>query len=133
MTGSVVTSAVDVAPAWAALAGCVAMLVPRLRRRDVDPGRLLGEMNLGFAVFVLALAVVVDGVTRHGLGATLSHLMPHGTSLLGLIEAAFVAALLANVLNNLPATLLLFGLLATPPILLAATICLWLAVHVVGV
>lgn len=39
----VVTSAVDVAPAWAALAGCIALLVPRLR--EVRPLRLVTEAS----------------------------------------------------------------------------------------
>src|SRR5581483_4012274 len=64
----VVTSSLHVAPAWAALAGCVALLVPRVARRDVQPTALLAEASPGFCLFVLGLAVVVDGVTRHGLG-----------------------------------------------------------------
>jgi arsenical pump membrane protein len=111
----VITSSINVAPAWAALAGCVALLVPRLRRRDVRLPRLVAEASPGFCAFVLALAVVVDGVTRHGLGTLLSHLVPNGTSLVALLALAGLAALLANLLNNLPATLALLPIVAGQP------------------
>jgi arsenical pump membrane protein len=66
-------------------------------------------------VFVLALAVVVDGVTRHGLENALVHLLPSNTSFLALLGLAAVAAVLANVVNNLPATLALVPIVATNP------------------
>jgi arsenical pump membrane protein len=103
----VITSSVHVAPAWAALAGCLALLAPRVRRRDVRVQRLLSEASPGYCAFVLALAVVVDGVTRHGLGHLLDQLTPSGTSFAALLGVAFLAALLANLVNNLPATLAL--------------------------
>jgi arsenical pump membrane protein len=111
----VITSSVDVSPAFAALAGCAALLVPRLRRRDIGPVQLVREASPGFCVFVLALAVIVDGVTRHGLAHALQHLVPHGTSYLALLALAGLAALLANVVNNLPATLALIPIVAGNP------------------
>jgi arsenical pump membrane protein len=111
----VLASSLHVSPAWAALAGCVALLVPRLRRRDVHVVRLIGEAGPGFCAFVLALAVVVDGVTRHGLGSALRHVIPSGTSFLALLGLAAVAGLLANLLNNLPATLALVPIVAASP------------------
>lgn len=111
----VVASSVDVAPAWAALLGCAALLVPRVWHRDVRPLTLAGEASPGFCLFVLALAVVVDGVTRHGLGDALRHFVPSSTSFLALLGLAAVAAVLANVVNNLPATLALVPIVAANP------------------
>ena len=122
VAGFVVTSSVDVNPAWAALGGCLLLLVPRFRTRDVDPRRLIGEASPGFCVFVLALAVIVEGVTEHGLGSALHHLVPDGTGLLALLGAAFLAALLANLVNNLPATLALIPLVAGQPTLVLAVL-----------
>lgn len=115
VAGFVLTSSVHIAPAWAAAAGCVALLVPRVVRRDVSPRRVLLEANPGFCLFVLALAVTVDGVTRHGLRAALGHALPSGTSLLALLAVAALAAALANLVNNLPATLALLPLVAAQP------------------
>jgi arsenical pump membrane protein len=116
-----------VAPAWAALAGCVALLVPRVRRRDVRISRLIGEAGPGFCAFVLALAVVVDGVTRHGLRNGLQHLIPSGTSFVALLALAALAALLANLVNNLPATLALVPIVAASP---AAVLAVLLGVNI---
>jgi arsenical pump membrane protein len=118
----VLTSSLDVAPAWAALAGCLLLLVPRLRRRDVRLPTLLAETSPGFCLFVLALAVVVAGVTRHGLGHALTHVLPDGTGLGALLLTVLVAAGLANLVNNLPATLALIPLAAGRPALVLAVL-----------
>ncbi|WP_375498531.1 SLC13 family permease [uncultured Jatrophihabitans sp.] len=109
----VATSSIDVAPAWAALAGCVALLVPRWR--TIRPLPLVWAASPGFCAFVLALAVVVDGVTRHGLSNALEHLVPSSTSWLALLGLAAVAAVLANLVNNLPATLALIPIVSGNP------------------
>jgi arsenical pump membrane protein len=118
----VVASAIHVAPAWAALTGCVALLVPRARRRTVGLRALVVAASPGFCVFVLALAVIVDAVTRHGLGTRIADVMPSGTTLAALLGTAFVAALLANVVNNLPATLALLPAVAAHPALVLAVL-----------
>jgi arsenical pump membrane protein len=123
----VLTSSVHVAPAWAAVAGCLALLIPRIRRRDVRVPHLIAEASPGFCAFVLALAVVVDGVTRHGLGAVLRRVTPSGASFLALLALAAVAALLANLLNNLPATLALVPIVAASP---AAVLAVLLGVNI---
>jgi len=123
----VITSTLHIAPAWAALGGCVVLLVPRARRRDLHPLRLVAEASPGFCLFVLALAVIVDGVTRHGLGGELGHLVPSGTALPGLLLLALLAAVLANLVNNLPATLALVPLVAGSP---AAVLALLIGVNV---
>lgn len=116
----VAASYLDIAPAWAALLGCVAMVLPRLRRRAVSLRSVFLETSPGFCLFVLSLAVVVDGVTRHGLADALRHLIPSGTGFLPLLGLAALAAALANLVNNLPATLALVPLVAGSPALVLA-------------
>ncbi len=122
VAGFVITSSVDVNPAWAALGGCLLLLLPRLRHREVRPRQLLAEANPGFCLFVLALAVIVLGVTRHGLGHVLRTITPTGTGLLALLAAAFLAAAVANLVNNLPATLALVPIVAGQPALVLAVL-----------
>ena len=109
----VLTSSIDVAPAWAALAGCLALLAPRWRQ--VRPAPIVRAASLGFCAFVLALALIVDGVRRHGLTDVLMHLVPSSGSWLALLGLAAVAAVLANVVNNLPATLALIPIVSGNP------------------
>ena len=123
----VITSAVHIAPAWAAVAGCCVLLVPRVVRRDVSAVRLLSEASPGFCAFVLALAVVVDAVTTHGLGKVLTNLIPSGEAFPSLLALTALAAVLANVLNNLPATLALVPLVAGHP---AAVLAVLIGVNV---
>jgi arsenical pump membrane protein len=84
--------------------------------------RLLRETSPGFCVFVLTLAVVVDGVTRHGLGRALRSLVPSTASLGTLLITALLAAGLANLVNNLPATLALVPIVAGNPAVLLAVL-----------
>jgi arsenical pump membrane protein len=63
-----------------------------------------------FLLFVLALGIVVKAVVSNGLGNALAPLLPGGTSLPALLAIAAVAAMLANVCNNLPAVLVLLPL-----------------------
>jgi arsenical pump membrane protein len=122
VAGFVMTSSVHVAPAWAALGGCVLLIGPRLHRKDLSVPRLVSKASPGFCLFVLALAVIVEAVTRHGLGTALTHLVPSGTGLAALLLATFVAAGLANLVNNLPATLALVPLVAGTPALVLAVL-----------
>jgi arsenical pump membrane protein len=122
VAGFVITSSLDVSPAWAAVGGCALLLAPRARHRDVHVRTLFAEASPGFCIFVLALAVVVDAVTRHGLGSALHHLVPSGVGLAAMLGAAFLAAVVANVLNNLPATLALVPLVTGQPALVLAVL-----------
>ncbi|MGO4753930.1 ArsB/NhaD family transporter, partial [Streptomyces sp. 2MCAF27] len=65
-----------------------------------------------FCLFVLALGVVVQAVLAGGLGAGLTQLLPGGAGLPALLAIAGVAAVLANLVNNLPATLALLPIAA---------------------
>jgi arsenical pump membrane protein len=78
----------------------------------VTPVALVRAADLPFLLFVLGLGVVVRAVTDHGLGSALAPLLPGGTSLPALLATAAVAAVLANVCNNLPAVLVLLPLAA---------------------
>jgi arsenical pump membrane protein len=94
------------------------------RRRRTTVGDLVDAASPLFCLFVLALSVVVAAVVDHGLGALLGAILPHGAGLLALLTIAGIAAVLANLINNLPAILALLPLLASagPGPILAAVI-----------
>jgi arsenical pump membrane protein len=102
----------------------LALAVPALHGRRVRPGDLGRALALPFLVFVAALGVVVRAVSDAGLGPLVGRLVPSGGSLWSLLAVAMVAAMLANLVNNLPATLLLLPAAAAagPATVLAALI-----------
>ncbi|MFG2749931.1 SLC13 family permease [Streptomyces xanthophaeus] len=112
LAGFVLTSAFGVDPAWAAFAGAAVLTVRALARRRTTPRAVLGAAAVPFLAFVLALGVVVRAVVDNGLGAALGRLIPDGTGLPELLAVAALAAVLANVINNLPAVLVLLPLTA---------------------
>jgi arsenical pump membrane protein len=112
LAGFAVTSLFDVAPAWAALAGSVVLGVRGLIRKTTTVPRIAHSVNVWFLAFVLCLGVVVTAVTKHGLDDAVGHVLPHGSSLLALLGIATAAALLSNVVNNLPAVLVLLPLVS---------------------
>ncbi|WP_338700823.1 SLC13 family permease [Streptomyces sp. Q6] len=112
LAGFVVTSFAGIEPLWAALAGALVLGARALARRHSTPRELVGAANLPFCVFVLALGVVVKAVVDNGLGDALGHVLPDGSSLPALLAVAGVAALLANLINNLPAVLALLPVVA---------------------
>ncbi|WP_329460100.1 SLC13 family permease [Streptomyces sp. NBC_01497] len=65
-----------------------------------------------FCLFVLALGVVVKAVVDNGLGSGIGAILPGGSSLGALLAVAGIAAVLANVINNLPAVLALLPVVA---------------------
>jgi arsenical pump membrane protein len=112
LIGFAVTSLLGVSPAWAALAGAVVLAVRALARRDTTVARIAAAVDVGFLAFVLCLGVVVDAVMLHGLDATMRDVLPTGTGLLALLGIAALAAVLSNVVNNLPAVLVLLPLVS---------------------
>lgn len=112
LVGFAVTSLLDVAPAWAALAGAVVLGVRGLIRRRSSVAGIAAAANVPFLAFVLCLGVVVTAVMKHGLDDAMRHLLPTGTTLPALLGIAVAAALLSNVVNNLPAVLVLLPLVA---------------------
>ena len=107
VAGFAVTSLLDVSPVWPAVGGVLVLGTRRLITRHSRPTTLLRAADLPFALFVLGLAVVVEAVLRNGAGAWLGAALPDGTGLLPLLAVAAIAAVVANLLNNLPATLAL--------------------------
>ncbi|OBC04498.1 arsenic transporter [Mycobacterium sp. 852013-50091_SCH5140682] len=112
LAGFVVTSLFDLSPAWAALAGALVLGVRSLAQRRSTVGGIVRAINVPFLAFVLCLGVVVDAVVHNGLGDVMRGLLPVGDSLPALLGFAVAAAILANLVNNLPAVLVLLPLVA---------------------
>jgi arsenical pump membrane protein len=112
LAGFAGASAAGVNPAWAAFAGAAVLAVRALVRRRVGPVALVRAADVPFLLFVLGLGIVVKAVVNNGLGTALAPLLPGGTSLPALAATAGLAAVLANVCNNLPAVLVLLPLAA---------------------
>jgi arsenical pump membrane protein len=106
-------------PAWVAGAGAIALAV---RQKGVTVRSVLAAADPAFCLFVLALGVVVLGVSRSGFGTLIREIAPQHADLLGLLAMAALAAVLANLLNNLPATLMLLPLAAGDPGLVLAVL-----------
>lgn len=119
-----VSSLAHVEPVWPAAGGAAVLAARRLVRRETTPGRVLVETNPPFCVFVLALGVVVRGVAAHGLGDLVDRALPNAAGLPDLLLTATIAAVLANLVNNLPAVLLLLPAAAAigPGLVLAALV-----------
>ncbi len=107
LAGFVAASLLHIEAAWVALAGALVMLVRAVRVKQVTVRDLPGFINLGFLAFVLCLGIVVTAVVEGGLGAAIGRIVPSGGSLVSLLLWAGLAALLANLVNNLPAVLVL--------------------------
>jgi arsenical pump membrane protein len=60
-----------------------------------------------FLVFVLGLGVIVVAASDNGLATAVRVVLPGGTSLPDLLGIAAVSAVLANLVNNLPAILII--------------------------
>ncbi|WP_327350846.1 arsenic transporter [Streptomyces sp. NBC_01304] len=112
LVGFGVASALGIDPAWAAAAGALVMAARALARRHITPARIVKAASLPFLAFVLALGIVVRAVIDNGLGDALGRVVPDGASLPALLGTAAVAAVLANLINNLPAVLALTPLAA---------------------
>ena len=101
-----------VAPAWVAVCGAAVLAVRSLSRRHTSVAEIARSVNLSFLVFVLALGIVVQAVMLNGMDRAMSGVLPSGAGLPALLAIAALAAVLANVVNNLPATLVLLPLVA---------------------
>jgi arsenical pump membrane protein len=117
-----VGSLVHIAPSAIAAGGAVVLGTAALVRRRTTPAVLVRAASPGFIVFVGALGVVVTAATRHGLAHAVGNALPAGSGFGSLLGVALVATLLANAVNNLPATLVLLSALpagAAAPLLAA--------------
>lgn len=112
LAGFVVASTLGVEPAWVAAAGALVLAGRALVRRRATPLAVVKAASPAFLAFVLALGVVVRAVVDNGLADALGHVVPTGSGLPALLGIAALAAVLANLINNLPAVLVLLPLSA---------------------
>jgi arsenical pump membrane protein len=122
LVGFAVTSVFGLSPAWAALTGAVVLGVRALARRETTIAKIVVAADVPFLAFVLCLGVVVDALMLHGLDASMRDVLPSGDALPALLGVAAVAAVLSNVVNNLPAVLVLLPLVSGPAAVLAVLI-----------
>ena len=108
LAGFGVSSLIGLAPVWVALAGAVAMLA----RRPPAPREVVLAAEPAFLAFVLGLGVIVRAASDRGLASFVGHLAARRRGLPALLAVAAVAALLANLVNNLPAMLVLLPVAA---------------------
>jgi arsenical pump membrane protein len=99
LAGFIAAGPLGLDAAWPAAAGALAMIA--------FEGTSPRAIDLPLLGFVLGLGLIVRSVAGHGLGDVVDDLLPDGAGLLALLGAAALAALLANLLNNLPALLVL--------------------------
>ncbi|MGN6169562.1 MAG: SLC13 family permease [Solirubrobacteraceae bacterium] len=102
------SSLIGLAPVWFAAAGALVLVA---HERTSVPA-VVRSAEPTFLVFVLALGMVVRAAGDHGLSSFVDSLVPHGTALPKLLAIAGIAAVVANLLNNLPATLILLPVAA---------------------
>jgi arsenical pump membrane protein len=110
LVGFAIASVIGINPAWVAAVGAAVLGARALVQRRTSLVHIGQSASVPFLVFVLALAVVVRAVVDNGLDTGLGRILPGGQSLLALLGVAVVAAVLANVISNLPAALVLIPL-----------------------
>ena len=107
LVGFLASSPLGIQPLWIAAAGAAVITVPALVRRTTTPWGVLRALQLPFLVFVLGLGIIVAAASDHGLATAVRTVLPDGGSLPDLLGIAAVSAVLANLVNNLPAILIL--------------------------
>lgn len=120
LAGFLVVSMLGVEPFWAALAGVGVITAKRMltgvsgRRPRVQELKDLGSAaNAWFLVFVVSLSVIVAAVVDNGVASVMRRIIPDGRGLGSLILITVIAAVLANLVNNLPAVLVMLPLVAS--------------------
>jgi arsenical pump membrane protein len=113
LVGFLVSSSMGIDPLWIAAASAAVITLPALVRRKVSPYALARAVEPAFLVFVLGLGVIVTAASDNGLAAVVRTVLPQGGSLPDLLRIAGVSAVLANLVNNLPAILILAPVLAS--------------------
>ncbi len=120
LAGFALSSVLGIQPVWVAAAGAIAITVPALARRAMSPVALVRAAEPSFLIFVLGLGVIVQAASVNGLSTGVRAVLPAGGSLPDLLLIAALSAILANLVNNLPATLMLVPVAAvagTGPVL----------------
>ncbi|MFZ0386026.1 MAG: SLC13 family permease [Solirubrobacteraceae bacterium] len=112
LAGFALSSLVGIQPVWFAAAGAVAITLPALIGKTATPVALVRAAEPGFLIFVLGLGVIVQSASVNGLDTAVRAVVPTGGSLADLLAIAALSAIFANVVNNLPATLMLIPVAA---------------------
>jgi arsenical pump membrane protein len=112
LAGFALSSLFGIEEVWVAVAGAVAITAPALLRRTAGPVGVVRSAEPGLLLFVLALGVIVGTASDNGLEAAARRLLPSGADLLDLLVVAAACAVLANLVNNLPAILIALPALA---------------------
>jgi arsenical pump membrane protein len=107
LLGFALSSVLSIQPVWIAVAGAVAINLAAVAGGRSTPVTLVRACEPGFLIFVLGLGVIVAAASTHGLSTAVRDVLPAGASLGDLLLIAAVSAVLANLVNNLPATLIL--------------------------
>jgi arsenical pump membrane protein len=114
LVGLAATGPLGVPPYAVAAAGAVVLAGYGLATRQQTARAVAGSTDPWFLLFVLGLGLVVKALVLAGADGLVRALLPHGTSLLALLGVAGVAAVAANLLNNIPAVLLLLPVASGP-------------------
>ncbi|MFT8394489.1 arsenic transporter [Propionibacterium sp.] len=131
LAGFVVVSMLGVEPFWAALGGVGVITAKRMligvsgrQPRVQELKDLGGAANAWFLLFVMSLSVIVAAVVDNGVASAMRRIIPDGRGLGSLILITVIAAVLANLVNNLPAVLVMLPLVASsgPTVVLAVLI-----------
>lgn len=122
LVGFAALSPLGVEPFWVSGVAAVGLVVWARVRGLLRVSDAVHAAHPSFAVFVLALGIVVAGLSTGPLGDAVAAVLPDTTSYAALLLIAAVATVLANLLTNLSATLLLVPLLGPlgAPAVLAA-------------
>ncbi len=112
LAGFVAASFLHIEVVWVAAVGALVLAVRALRVGQVRAREVAVSLNVPFLAFVISLGIVVKAVVDNGLADLMGHIVPSGDSLAALLAWAGLAAVLANLVNNLPAVLILLPLAA---------------------
>jgi arsenical pump membrane protein len=112
LLGFAALSPAGVEPAWVSAAAAVVLVGWARRRRITTWTDAAHAAHPSFALFVLALGVVVAGLADGFLGDAAQALLPDDSSYGSLLLVALIATVAAALFTNLSATLLLLPLLA---------------------
>ncbi|MEH0352857.1 SLC13 family permease [Rhodococcus qingshengii] len=122
LLGFAVSGFFGIEPAWIAVVGASVLGAIALARHRTTAAKMLYAADLWFCAFVLVLGIIVAGVANGPVGEWIAQILPGDTSYGSLLFVAAVAAVASNLVNNLPATLLMIAALGTaaPPDLVLA-------------
>ena len=112
LVGFGVLSPLGVEPWVPAAIAAAALLGWGVRRGILTPTRAAHAAHPSFALWVLALGIVVSGLSADFLGDLVERVLPSGAGFADLLLIAVVATLASALLANLSATLLIVPALA---------------------